>query len=163
SVRTGPRDSRTWIVGCTTTGVPLIHVECRVGAAAGKGRDRKNVACCVQAVESSGTVRSDHLLEEPDSDVGVAIHGETLSAENEDLMSRKVRVRGGVAVCKGVLVRRRGVRPLPIGYVERVFGTAGLEVLFVGAADEEPIRIKCGSRPGACHSRGVSVSRICVV
>ena len=52
------------------------------------------------------TVKTDWLLEEPDPDVGVPVHGETLGAEYEDDVSVGSGVRSSVAVRKGVFVGR---------------------------------------------------------
>ena len=100
---------RTWIRGGgTSCGIPLVHADARDAPALGKRGDGQDVAGRVHAGERSliATVKTDWLLEEPDPDVGVPVHGETLGAEYEDDVSVGSGVRSSVAVRKGVFVGR---------------------------------------------------------
>src|SRR5216117_2342305 len=121
-VRTLPRGRALDAVA--TRAIPLVRREDGGAAAADKRGDQENVVVYVNAGERSIGIEGDILLEEPGSDVGVSIDGETVAAHHHHLISAWARaIAGRVGVRDGVLVRYGVCRlPMPLADVERVFG-----------------------------------------
>src|SRR5256885_1565538 len=67
--------------------VPLVRREDGGAAAIDKRRNQKNVVVYVNTRERSIGIEGDILLEEPGSDVGVSIDGETVAAHHHHLIS----------------------------------------------------------------------------
>src|SRR5262245_17294881 len=120
--------SRNEVLSCvlSTSGIPLIHTDYRVGSATGQSRNCKNIPVLMLIrPEREVVLRPDVLLEKPQSNVGIAIVCETLSSEHKYLVIacanvyRRVTVRDGVLVWHGV-----GCLPLPTGRVIGILGTA---------------------------------------
>src|SRR5436190_22529113 len=76
--------------------------------------------------ERSIGIEGDVLLEEPGSDVGVSIDGETVAADHHHLIPAWTGgIAGRVSVRDGVLVRGCVCRlPMPLANVGRVFGAS---------------------------------------
>jgi len=84
-VRTLPRGRALDAVA--TRAIPLVRREDGGAAAADKRGDQENVVVYVNAGERSIGIEGDILLEEPGSDVGVSIDGETVAAHHHHLIS----------------------------------------------------------------------------
>src|SRR6266513_4794926 len=101
--------------------------------------------------ERSIGIEGDILLEEPGSDVGVAIDGETVAADHHHLISDWTGgIAGRVGVRDGVLVRDRvcGL-PMPLANVERVFGAPLVKDLGRIFRADASARVRTPRGPGA--------------
>src|SRR6266480_696091 len=113
--------------------------------------------------ERSIGIEGDVLLEEPGSDVGVSIDGETVAADHHHLISAWTGgIAGRVGVRDGVLVRDCvcGL-PMPLANVERVFGTSlGKDLGRIFRADARA-SVRTARGPGtAPRYRAVAVQRV---
>src|SRR5207247_8273725 len=108
-------------------------------------------------------IEADILLEEPGSDVGVAIYSETVAADHHHLISAwSSGVTGRVGVRYGVFVRHCVRRlPMPLADVERVFGAPLRKDPGGIFRRDARASIRTACRPGAAPlHRAVAVQRV---
>ena len=124
--------------------VPRVHGD-RGGAAPGGERgDHKHIAVPVRSYESTITVERYIILEEPDSDIGVAVRGQAVAAKNNVKVADGVD--GGVGRVECVFVRHARDRVSPTGNWVWIFGAARCEVDVVRGAQDERVKRRVAPR-----------------
>ena len=108
--------------------IPFVRGEKGCTAAPDERRNQKHVVVFVHTTERSIGVCADTVLEEPGSDIGISVCGETVATGKQHFISACVGIV--VAGCEGVrdsVLVRNGIRrlPPPRANVEWVFGAAG--------------------------------------